>query len=148
MKIGELGKTAGCAVETIRYYEQQGLLPAPARSEANYRLYRAEHLERLLFIRNCRALDMSLEEISRLIALSSSAPADCTAINHVLDEHLAHVQARISSLQALQTQLQTLRQSCQGQAASCPIVEQLTSSEGLPAQANDERNHLGHSHRH
>ncbi|GAD65023.1 MerR family transcriptional regulator, partial [Aquipseudomonas alcaligenes] len=57
MKIGELGKQADCQVETIRYYEREGLLPVPGRSEGNYRVYGKEHLERLVFIRNCRTLD-------------------------------------------------------------------------------------------
>ncbi len=69
MKIGELAKKAGCQVETVRYYEREGLLPAPARTEGNYRLYGTQHLDRLVFIRNCRTLDMTLDEIQRLLAL-------------------------------------------------------------------------------
>ncbi|SUD16263.1 MerR family transcriptional regulator [Aquipseudomonas alcaligenes] len=62
MKIGELGKQADCQVETIRYYEREGLLPVPGRSEGNYRVYGKEHLERLVFIRNCRTLDRGCAE--------------------------------------------------------------------------------------
>lgn len=72
MKIGVLAKQADCPVETVRYYEREGLLPAPARTEGNYRLYSSEHLERLTFIRNCRTLDMTLDEIRRLLALMDS----------------------------------------------------------------------------
>ncbi|MFO6312781.1 MerR family transcriptional regulator, partial [Pseudomonas aeruginosa] len=55
MRIGELGKKADCLVQTVRFYESEGLLPEPARSEGNFRLYDEVHLQRLLFIRRCRA---------------------------------------------------------------------------------------------
>ena len=63
MKIGELAQIAQCTVETVRYYEKEGLLPSPARTAGNFRLYGLGHVERLRFIRNCRALDMSHDEI-------------------------------------------------------------------------------------
>ena len=62
LKIGEVAKRTGCLVETIRYYEREGLLLEPARSEGNYRLYTDIHVDRLQFIRHCRVLDMTLEE--------------------------------------------------------------------------------------
>ena len=67
MKIGELADMAQCTVETVRYYEKEGLLPAPARTTGNFREYGAEHVDRLCFIRNCRALDMSHSEIRTLL---------------------------------------------------------------------------------
>ena len=73
MKIGELAKLADCQVETVRYYEREGLLPAPARSEGNYRLYSSEHLERLTFIRNCRTLDMNPGRDQKLVGADGSA---------------------------------------------------------------------------
>eukprot|EP01030_Chromulinospumella_sphaerica_P019117 gene19117-18994_t len=75
MKIGELALVAQCTVETVRYYEKAGLLPEPARTPGNFRVYGPEHLERLRFIRNCRALDMSQEEIHTLLNLADQ-PAD------------------------------------------------------------------------
>ena len=77
MKIGELAKLTDCQVETIRYYEREGLLPEPARSEGNYRLYTQTHVERLTFIRNCRSLDMTLEQIRRLLNLRDSPQEQC-----------------------------------------------------------------------
>ncbi len=74
MKIGELAKLTDCQVETIRYYEKENLLPEPARSEGNYRLYTQAHVERLTFIRNCRSLDMTLEEIRSLLSLRAYPP--------------------------------------------------------------------------
>lgn len=73
MKIGELAKLTDCQVETIRYYEREGLLPEPARSEGNYRLYTQAHVERLTFIRNCRSLDMTLKK-SAACSTCATAP--------------------------------------------------------------------------
>ena len=68
MKIGELSQATGVDVETIRYYEKSGLLPAPARQANGYREYGTSHLERLAFVRHCRALDLPLAEVQRLLA--------------------------------------------------------------------------------
>ena len=70
MKIGELSRQAGVPVETIRYYEKIGLMAKPERAENGYRYYRQEHLDRLLFIRRCRNLDMAQDEIRELIRLA------------------------------------------------------------------------------
>ena len=78
MKIGELAQSARCSVETVRYYEKEGLLPAPERGQNNYRIYGTAHVERLRLIRNCRALDMTLEEIRVLLMaapLGAQGPA-------------------------------------------------------------------------
>ena len=73
MKIGQLADRANTQVETIRYYEREGLFVAPGRSEGNYRIYEDSHVDRLLFIRYCRGLDMTLEEI-RITARDQSCP--------------------------------------------------------------------------
>lgn len=150
MKIGELAKKAGCQVETVRYYEREGLLPAPARSEGNYRLYGAQHLERLVFIRNCRTLDMTLEEIQRLLALRDLPQESCAGINSLVDEHIEHVQARIDSLQALRDQLTELRDRCNGpkEAEDCGILRQLNVSGGVQLLPDDGHTHVGKSHSH
>ena len=150
MKIGELAKKAGCRVETVRYYEREGLLPAPARSEGNYRLYGAQHLERLVFIRNCRTLDMTLEEIQRLLALRDLPHESCAGINSLVDEHIEHVQARIDSLQALRGQLTELRDRCNGpkEAEDCGILRQLNVSGGVQPLPDDGHTHVGKSHSH
>nr|WP_295770354.1 Cd(II)/Pb(II)-responsive transcriptional regulator [Rhodoferax sp.] len=112
MKIGELAQTALCTVETVRYYEKAGLLSEPARTAGNFRVYGSEHLERLRLIRNCRALDMSHEEIHALLKLAGQAGGDCGPINAVFDAHIAHVDTRIRELTQLKQQLSTLRQRC------------------------------------
>lgn len=128
MKIGELAKSTGTPVETVRFYEREGLLPAPARSESNYRQYGAAHVERLGFIRNCRSLDMALDEI-RVLLRFRDAPADnCAGVNTLLDGHIVHVADRIAELQVLEKQLRRLRTQCRKVevAADCGILGELS----------------------
>ena len=150
MKIGELGKQADCQVETIRYYEREGLLPVPGRSEGNYRVYGKEHLERLVFIRNCRTLDMTLDEIRRLLLLIDRPEESCDSVNGLVDEHIRHVELRINSLLALQKQLVELRHRCAAERGvdECAIIQQLSSSGGVQPLPEAEHTHVGKSHRH
>ncbi len=125
LKIGELAKRVGCPVETVRFYEQKGLLGKPARSTGNYRLYGAAQLEQLRFIRHCRSLDMTLDEIRHLLDVRDAPDENCSAVNAMVDQHLAHVAARIQELQALQTQLENLRGRCHSvqSAKDCEILQ-------------------------
>lgn len=148
MKIGALSRSTGCAVETIRYYEREGLLPVPARSEGNYRIYGAEHGERLTFIRNCRALDMTLDEVRRLLGLRDGEAENCGGVNSLIDEHIEHVRARIANLQGLQQQLIELRRRClEPHAAQCEILQQLNTSGGVRSVVADVHSHVGAAHR-
>lgn len=111
-RIGELSELGGCPVETIRYYEREGLLTKASRSSGNYRLYEKHHVDALQFIRNCRALDMTLEEIRMLLRLRSDPSRACTEVNDLLDEHMQHVRDRISELRKLDRTLRSLRAKC------------------------------------
>lgn len=139
MKIGELAKQAGCPVETVRYYEQEGLLPAPRRDSVNnYRHYDHGHLERLMFIRRCRALDMTHEEIRVLLQARVEPDASCESINELIDSHLRHVQARMSELTALEAQLTELRSQCQTAQTTrdCGILKELDQPAEVEWQAS------------
>lgn len=128
MRIGELAKRAGCTVETVRYYEREGLLPEPTRTSANYRVYGASQLEALSFIRNCRMLEMSLDEIRALLRIKRDPGQDCDGVNAILDEHIAHVTERVSRLEALKGQLVALRGRC-GEVSAvsrCAILNELS----------------------
>ena len=144
MKIGELAKATDCAVETIRYYERENLLPEPARTEGNYRLYTQAHVERLTFIRNCRTLDMTLDEIRSLLALMDRPEGNCEGVNSLVDEHIEHVQARVAELKALEQQLIQLRRQCHDARANrdCGILRSLdhsvTDSPATPAPHHSE----------
>jgi len=149
MKIGELAKATDCQVETIRYYERENLLPEPARTDGNYRSYTQLHVERLTFIRNCRTLDMTLEEIRSLLALRDSPEDQCESVNVLIDEHIHHVKARIEGLLALQSQLLELRNRCGQPNAdeSCAILQQLEVS-GAVTAPQVEHSHVGRLHGH
>lgn len=138
MRIGELARLAQCSVETVRYYEAEGLLPVASRSTGNYREYGPGHFERLRFIRNCRALDMSHEEIRALLALANGKAESCKAVNSVFDLHIAHVDERIRELTLLKEQLTELRQRCASEQSveTCGILKGLSD---MQTQAGHER---------
>ena len=127
MRIGELAEFTGVAVETVRYYEKSGLLSPPARAANGYRLYEAAHLEGLAFIRHCRALDMPLTEVSQLLNFVDRPASDCGDVNLLVDNQLARVRARITSMRALETQLVALRKQCAATHATndCGILHEL-----------------------
>ena len=134
MKIGDLAKRTNCQVETIRYYEREGLLLEPARSDGNYRLYGGEHMEQLRFIRRCRSLDMSLEEIRVLLRFRQVPDENCGEVNDLLDRHIEHVANRIAELKGLEKQLKVLRGLCRSSKAAkdCRILQNLSASNGKP----------------
>ncbi|MGC1457783.1 MAG: Cd(II)/Pb(II)-responsive transcriptional regulator [Steroidobacteraceae bacterium] len=149
MTIGALARRMQCPAETIRFYEREGLLPPPARSGGNYRLYGKPHLERLAFIRRCRSLDMTLDEIRVLLQLRDKPADNCAEVNGVLDEHIQHVADRIADLRTLQTQLRDLRQLCVSAGAEgCGILKELARGTEVPRAPGAARHVRGsHSHR-
>ncbi|MBX9872130.1 MAG: Cd(II)/Pb(II)-responsive transcriptional regulator [Burkholderiaceae bacterium] len=144
MKIGDLSKKTQTQVETIRYYEREGLLPEPDRTEGNYRIYSMAHAERLAFIRHCRNLDMALDEIRQLLRFKDDPASDCGDVNALLDEHIGHVASRIRELRALEKQLKSLRERCcEAQVtANCGILNELSRT---PSTLT--KNSAGHVHR-
>lgn len=143
MKIGELADAAQCTTETIRFYEKEGLLPVARRTAGNYRAYTQAHAERLLLIRNCRALDMTHEEIRNLLAVADAQGAQCGAIDKLVEEHTRHVDERIVELAALKLQLVALRARCDSEkdAADCGIVDALSTTRTAPKKPKGS--HLG-----
>ena len=132
MKIGELARQAGCPVETVRYYEREGLLQAALRDQTNnYRHYDSVHLERLIFIRRCRTLDMTHEEIRVLLQARAQPDADCGTVNSLINEHLHHVQGRICELKMLEKQLCELQGHCNANRATrdCGILRELEQAD-------------------
>jgi Cd(II)/Pb(II)-responsive transcriptional regulator len=128
LRIGALAERAQCQAETIRYYEREGLLPVPPRSPGNYRLYGSAHIERLSFIRHCRSLDMTLDEIRALLNFCDDPMRNCAEVSALLDEHICHVADRISELKRLERQLKDLRGLCAapGQADHCGILKEMS----------------------
>lgn len=128
MRIGELAKLTGCQSETVRFYEQRGLLPPPVRSQANYRLYDASHVERLHFIRRCRALGMSLNEVETLLGYQDQPEQSCSGVNALVDHQLSEIDRQIAELTQLRSEMHTLRARCDSArpAGQCAILRELT----------------------
>jgi Cu(I)-responsive transcriptional regulator len=129
LSIGALARATGTKVETIRWYESVGLLPAPGRTAGNYRAYDAAHLNRLSFVRRARDLGFSLEQIRALLDLAEQRERSCEAVDAIAREHLEEVERKIADLQALRRELDSLIGQCRhGSVAECGIIEALAPS--------------------
>jgi DNA-binding transcriptional MerR regulator len=127
LSIGALAKATGTKVETIRWYERVGMLPAPARTPGNYRAYGPAHLDRLSFIRRARDLGFSLDQVRELFRLADRENEACEAIDQVAREHLAEIDRKIADLMALRRELDDLiGQGGHGTVAECRIVQALS----------------------
>ncbi len=116
MKIGELASATATNVETVRYYEKIGLLPAPARTNGNYRSYGVAHLQRLSFIRRARDL----------LALTDDREKPCQAVDEIASRHLSEVERKISDLAAMRDELRVVIGNCRhGTIGDCKIIETL-----------------------
>lgn len=126
MKIGELAKVTGTKAETIRYYEKIGLLRAPGRTGGNYRDYGAEDQERLAFIRHARGLGFDIADIRSLLELAEEPDQDCGEADRIASGHLKAVEAKISQLKQLRTELERMISQCRGgQVSDCQIIQAL-----------------------
>ena len=136
MKIGELAKRAGCDVQTVRFYEREGLLPEPGREASGYRRYTDHHLTQLSFIRHCRSLDIPLPEVRQLLGFAASPAESCGEVNELLDRHIELVRERVRALRNLEKQLVSLRKTCDGDASHpCAILESFISAASQEACA-------------
>ena len=123
--IGKAAALSGVSSANIRFYEKEGLLAPGARSANSYRSYSDGDIHQLRFIRLCRAMDMSLDEVRTLLNLDLRQKADCAAANAALESHIAHVAERLAELQALQQDLISLRAACDGTGPQCRIMQAL-----------------------
>lgn len=129
LTIGALAQMTGTKVETIRFYEKSGLLPAPARTGGNYRSYERSHLNRLSFVRRARDLGFSLDQIRTLLDLSDDKSRPCGAVDAIAKEHLLEVERKIADLNALRSELDRMLSQCSsGTVGDCRIIELLSPS--------------------
>lgn len=142
MRIGELAKRGDCDVETVRFYEREGLLDAPAREANGYRRYAEAHLVQLNFIRHCRSLGIGLPEVRVLRRFQANPELACDEINHLIDRQIARIHQQVESLRLLEQQLHTLRDTCHAnqKAGECGIMRNL-------AQAAEGEGCLCHAHK-
>lgn len=126
LTIGRVAQAANSSVQTIRYYEQIGLLPPPARSSGNQRLYRQVDVDRLAFIRHARELGFPLEAIRDLLSLSDDPEQSCEAADAIASAQLEAVEQRIKRLEALKGELVRMIEQCQGgKISDCRVIEAL-----------------------
>lgn len=148
LSIGRLAAEAGAKVQTVRYYEEIGLMPKPLRTTGNQRRYGPAHRARLGFIRHGRELGFSLDQIRSMLALSDEPDRPCDEIDEVARAHLADVEARIERLEALRTELRRMIRQCSGgRVADCRIIQVVadhdhrhcvTEAHATPAAARQE----------
>jgi len=138
LSIGNLAEKTGTNVQTIRYYEQVGLMPRPARSEGNQRRYTTEHMRRLAFIRNARDLGFTIETITTLLDLAAKPDRPCAEVIGIAQENLEVVRERLARLRALERALKHLIESCGGgRMAECRIIEALSDSTAARRTASE-----------
>ena len=131
MRIKKRADATGVDVDTIRYYEKQGLLPEPARQDNGYRDYASTHLERLAFIRHCRALEMPLVDIRTLLGALDAPGEPHPDVDRLVQEQIDKVRVRLQSMRALEKQLLLLQASCGGcsdQGTDCGILKELVAA--------------------
>jgi Cu(I)-responsive transcriptional regulator len=127
MKIGDLARATGTKVETIRFYEAEGLISPPARSSGNYRIYEQAHLGRLSFIRRARDLGFTLDQVRTLLRLADDRDAPCAEVDAITTAHVTEIDRKLTDLQALRGELVRRLDSCAGSTiADCRIIEALS----------------------
>ena len=123
---GVLAKQSGVNAETIRYYEKIGLMPEPDRSEGGHRIYEDIHLQRICFIRRCREMGFTLEEIRDLLSLVDREQVSCERVQQIAEEHIFSIRRKIKDLRRMQGTLADLTKQCSGDdVPDCPIIEAL-----------------------
>ena len=126
LSIGKLSKQSGVNIETIRYYEKIGVMPAPGRSANGYRIYGADCLKRLSFVRRSRRLGFSLDEIRGLLRLVDGHAYTCAQVHALTLDHLAGIRRKITDLKRLERVMAEMAAQCSGESApECPIVDAL-----------------------
>jgi Cu(I)-responsive transcriptional regulator len=126
MQIGELARITGVKAETIRFYEREGILPAPARTRANYRDYGSDEVSRLHFVHRARNLGFSMARIRELLGLADDRTRSCAQVDALARAHLTEVERKISDLEALREELGRMLTECeQGTGGDCLIIEAL-----------------------
>ena len=132
--IGAIAKRVGVAIDTIRYYEREGLLPQPARRASGYRSYDDSAIAQLLFIRRAKSLGFTLDEIRDLLALSADRQRGVRAVKQRALQRLAAIDTRIAEMQRVRDGLEQLVEACPGHGApeQCPILRALVQAEPPP----------------
>ena len=130
MGIGEMSRQTGVGIETIRYFEKIGMMPAPGRSEGGNRQYTNDHLQRLFFINRSRQIGFSQSEIKALLSMVDAKNITCAEVHSITTEHIADIRKKIRDLQNLEMVLTQMAKECsRGDIPDCPIIETLLAGQ-------------------
>ena len=131
LSIGQLAKRAGVGVETVRFYEREGLLAEPQRRQSGYRQYQSDTVDRLLFIRRAKELGFTLKEIKELLSLRVDEGKTCADVRQQAEAKIADIEDRIRSLQRMKRTLVKVTRQCSGSGptSECPILESIERKE-------------------
>ncbi len=128
LTIGAMSKRTGCKIETIRYYEREGILPPPPRSAGGHRIYAAEHLKRLTFVRRSRELGFTLAEVRILLRLADGGGQSCDEVRRLTLDHADEIAGKIADLGRMQSVLREMAGQCDGAVVpDCPIIDALSA---------------------
>jgi MerR family transcriptional regulator, copper efflux regulator len=148
LTIGRLARLGGVNLETVRYYERRGLLPKPPRTQAGYRQFPAETVDRLHFIKRAQELGFSLEEISELLALRIEPEQKRAHVRARAMSKIAELEGKIEALTAMKSKLRDLVEQCERYGSDgCPILASMASSKfgGVPQPDANRRGAVGES---
>lgn len=127
--IGKASEQSGVNIETIRYYEREGIVPKPDRSAAGRRSYTRDGIAKLRFVKRCRDLGFPIAIIQTFLSLSAEQVRPCGEVKSMAEDHLVEIDAKIESLRKLREALKSLSKNCDDGTASCPMLDALMSDE-------------------
>jgi DNA-binding transcriptional MerR regulator len=125
--IGKASLQSGVNIETIRYYEREGFVPKPDRSAGGRRLYTADEIAKLRFVKRCRDLGFPMSIIQTLLSLNDEQDRSCKEVKTMAEDQLVAIDAKIDNLERLRAALQNLSTSCDDGTSSCPMLDSLMS---------------------
>ncbi len=123
--IGQTSQQSGVNIETIRYYEREGVVPKPGRSAAGQRLYSSEEIAKLRFVKRCRDLGFPISIIQIFLSLAAQGDRSCSEVKSMAENHLADVSAKIENLIQLREALLDLSKNCDEGTSACPMLDAL-----------------------
>lgn len=131
LTIGQVAKHAGVTVETLRFYEKQGLIPSPIRNASGYRVYEAAMVKRVRFIQRAKDLGFTLKEIGELLNLRQTRETSCLQVRQVAQTKVTEIDQKLQELQRMRRALTLLATRCEveGTLGECPILDVLDETE-------------------
>jgi DNA-binding transcriptional MerR regulator len=127
MKIGEIAKRTGLKVETVRFYEAEGLIEAPRRNGGNYRLYDRSHLDRLSFVKRSRDLGFTLDQVRDLLRMADDPRGSCAEVDEMAVLHIAEIDRKLADLQTLRAEVARWGRCDAKTIADCRLIDALSS---------------------